>query len=205
MRRTIEESQRALFDEENEDFSQQHKDFQKRLEINPIIQASADKIVGTESVKNADGEYETQVKTERIEGTVDLRAVQSQVQKEIDLMNTYIFSDDVFEKEAALRKWIRAITGQRHMNISDAEELIKLAKVKDINDVFIFHGVKFIVNQLGMLDRFDRFIFSLESTIINLQKQNTVYNDIVNERNSLSFFGYIKLAFKTLFKGETNG
>lgn len=200
MSKNIEDTQRELFNKENSDILLQHKEFQKRLEINPLIETSADKIIGTENVEVADGEYESRLKTEYIEGTVDLREVQSQVQNEIDLMNAYILSDDVFDKEAALRSWIRAITGQRYMNISDAEELIKLAKVKDKNDVFIFHGQKYIVNQLGMLDRVDRFLYTLESTIINLQKQNMVYNELVAELNSLTFFQYIKLAFKTLFK-----
>lgn len=121
--------------------------------------------------------------------------LRASIQKEVDLWNEAMFSDDQFGRENALRKWIRRISRNKLLNISDAEDLIHAASKAKRGQVIPFQGTYYIKTSSGFLDRLDRYVHVLELTIIERQ---TTLDKVTNP----GFWGHIKLAFKSLFQGE---
>lgn len=119
-------------------------------------------------------------------------AMRDLVNQEFEAINHARFSEDAFERENTLRNWVRKLLGTKLANISDAEEIIEKAKPLENGSLFTYSGcgdtVILIKTSFGHLDTLKNYIVTLESSVsshINVE---------------LTFFQYIKLAFKTLFK-----
>lgn len=99
-----------------------------------------------------------------------------------------------FREEDKLRKWIRDLVPEKMLNITDAEELLSMSRELPRGSIFEFSGVYLILTSTGHIDRVGKYIYNLETLVIeNLNKSSIP---------ELGFLDLIKLAFKKLFKGE---
>lgn len=121
------------------------------------------------------------------------KAFSEKVNVEIDKMNDQFFSEEAFERENRLRKWVKGLTQDSSATVSDAEELIKCAGDLENNTLFTFRGLSFIRTSTGLVDRTSNYIEALENTVIDLTDKVTP---------TKGFFTNLKIAFKSLLKGE---
>ena len=140
-------------------------------------------------LKNQDKEVKEQMKA------LGLSHLSEVVDQEIAEASEEFMGDERWAKEAELREWVRTL--HPNFNISDAEQIIGKAKKLEEWGVFAYRQLMFIKTTTGTIDRLDLYIERLESVIISMQQSK-------DETGNLGFFGYIKLAFKSLFR-RTNG
>lgn len=154
------------------------------------------KIAGTDFAKKSIKEVEDNNRAVRAQATPEQRLVMDEVQAAIDHENQVM--DHGFAAEDRLRAWAKDLTGMT-MHISAIETLRDALKQVPPGGLHIVNDeVVLIKSQLGTIDRVDRYINTIEKSLINLTNNS--------QFTPLSFGGLIKLAFKKLFtKGTKRG
>ena len=122
-----------------------------------------------------------------------VKSMQSEIQRNLDMLNAQFFSDDTFERENKLREWVRELTNNLSANITDAEEILGWVKRAAPLQTFSIKGAALIKTSTGRLDRVDRYTAILEKTVLDQHNQ-------IKDFTKLSFFSLIKIAIRRIFK-----
>lgn len=148
-----------------------------------------------EDLEKNQQEVESKLKSDN-ELRLKINPIRAEVQKEIDKINTVMFSERQYKWEQDLREHFREVFDDSTFNITDAEDLLRTIKeyekenliIKGQSFFFTFKGKDIMINSMNRIVLAQKYIHDLEKAII------LNYN--------LTFWDHIKLAFKKLFGGK---
>lgn len=153
-----------------------------------------------EALKHNHLKVQEQIESLPEEQRKSIRATQKAVDDEIAAMNGLVFNEARFEVDAFLA--FHKISG------GDRDLLVSTIKKTKLGTVFVFQGKSFIRTYADQVLSTSAYIGSLEEAVVTQVQFKEVpvkvYIKEVEAQN-LTFWPLIKLAFKTLTKGNNNG
>ena len=187
---------------------------------------SSDKKIHPMTVDSQESTSKLQEQHERVqqqlrddpELAAKFRPLQDQVDQEIDDVNRSFFSEEAYIRENKLRETLRDIFSDSTFNITDAESLItfvneykkaySIERGKAGYFLYKFSDKKekmMTITIMGTLELVPKYVNRLERQLMVNIRRETETEGKLKAMYNLSFWGYIKLAFKKLFGGKING